>query len=94
MSDLEAAIFDSQITGHLLSGETLESTDITAAAFNADLASKLAGSHHDLSSAEEEILKAKVASKVALDGEYHPGDIIHDHLEAHMQAGLADQLMS
>jgi len=93
MSNLENAVFGGQLTGQALSGGPLEAADIMSAAHNANLASQLAGPDQHLSGTEEEILRAKIASKVALDGHYNPGDIFADQLDAHMHGQLADQFL-
>jgi hypothetical protein len=93
MSNLENAVFGAQLTGQMMSGGHLGAADITSAALNADLASKLAGTDQLLSSTEEVILRAKIASKVAMDGHYNPVDIVADHLDAHVHAQLSDDMM-
>ena len=93
MSNLENAVFGAQLTGQMMSGGQLGAADVTSAALNADLASQLAGTDQVLSSTEEAILRAKIASKVAMDGHYNPVDIVADYLDAHVHAQLSDNMM-
>jgi len=89
MSDLADAVFGGQLLGHVVAGQELTASVIADAAMNAELASHMA-IDDDLSQFEHEILQAKVASNVSLDGHYEPGNIIGDHLESQLDSDLLD----
>jgi len=94
MSDLADAVFGGQLTGHLISGEELDSSLLIDSAIKADLASQLVVENEPLGSTEKAILQAKIAQNVAADGHYDQGDLISDQLQAHLDAQLVDPFLS
>lgn len=94
MSDLVDAVFGGQLTGHLVSGEELDSSLLVNAAIKADLASQLSIDDEPMSVAEKAILQAKVAQSVADYGEYHSSEILNDQLQAHLDSQLVDPYLS
>ena len=93
MSDLAEALFGGQLTGHLISGEELDSSLLVNAAIKAQLASQLAIDDGSLGAAEKAILQAKVAQGVESDGNYDSGDLLNDKLQAHLDARLVDHFL-
>lgn len=94
MSDLADALFSGQLTGHLISGEELDSALLIESAIKADLASQLVVENQPLGSTEKAILQAKIAQNVAADGHYDQGDLISHQLQAHLDAQLVDPFLS
>jgi hypothetical protein len=90
VSDLADALFSGQLTGHLISGEELDSSLLANTAIKAELASQLAIDDGPLGSTEKSILQAKVAQSVVADGDYNSGDLLNDQLQAHLDAQLVD----
>ena len=89
MSDLADAVFGGQLLGHVIAGQELTASVITDAAINADLASQMVV-EEDLSTAQHQILQAKVSQTVMLNDQYDPANIIGDSLEADLFADTAD----
>jgi hypothetical protein len=90
MSDLADAVFAGQLTGHLISGEELNSSLLVNAAIKAELASELAFEDGQLGTSEKAILQAKVAQDVASNGNYDTADLLNDQLQAQMDAELVN----
>jgi hypothetical protein len=93
MSDLADAVFGGQLLGHVIAGEELTTSVITDSAMTADLASHLVVKD-DLSTAEHQIIQAKVSQAVIFDGRYDPSHIIVDHLDAEQCVGAEGPLLS
>jgi hypothetical protein len=94
MSDLADAVFSGQLTGHLISGEELDSSLLIDSAIKADLASQLVVGNEPLGDTEKAILEAKIAQNVAADGHFDQGDFMSDQLQAHLDAQLVDPFLS
>ena len=93
MSDLANAVFGGQLIGHAIGGEELTASVVTNAAITADLASNLVQAEDGLSGVEAEILRAKIVQHVASEGDYSPQSIIHDQLEAQIEADIVDGII-
>ena len=93
MSDLADAVFGGQLMGHVIAGDELTSSVIQDAAMKASLADGLSVVDETLSDVESEILQSKIAHTVAEEGHYSTTDLMHDQLEAELDAGLAEGLM-
>jgi len=94
MSDLADAVFGGQMLGHAISGEPLTTAAVTHAAMTADLASVIAVDGDHMSGTEHDILQAKIAQSVAMHGDYNPGEIMNDHLHAHIDANLIHDFLA
>jgi hypothetical protein len=92
MSDLADAVFGGQLLGHVIAGEELTTSVITNAAINADLATHLVPDDY-LSPVQHEILQAKVVGHVVDGGSYSQVSIIQDHLDAQIDADIAEYFM-
>ena len=93
MSDLANAVFGGQLMGHVIAGDELTSSVIQDAAMKASLADGLSVTDESLSDVESELLQSKVAQTVAEEGHYSTTDLVHDQVEAELDAGLAEGLM-
>lgn len=93
MSDIADAVFGGQLLGHVIAGEELTASVITDAAMTADLASHLVP-EDELSTAEHQILQAKVCQDVMLSGQYDPAHILVDSLETNLSVDAADPFLS
>lgn len=93
MSDLADAVFEGQLLGHVIGGEQLTTSVIADAVMTADLASNLVV-EDKLSTAEHQIIQAKVSQAVVFDGQYDPSQIIDDHFNAQLFVNDADSFLS
>ena len=92
MSDLADAVFGGQLLGYVVAGQELTTSLIADAAIKADLATHLV-IDDDLSSVEQEILQAKVAGHIVNDDNYDQASIVVDHIDAGIDAGIAESLI-
>ena len=93
MSDLADAVFGGQLLGHVMAGQELTTSVIADAAMTADLASHMVVDA-DLSSVEHEVMQAKVANHVSLDGDYEASNVIGDHLDSQIASDLVEYWIS
>lgn len=93
MSDLADAVFGGQILGHVISGEELTSSFIANAAMTAELAADMVVDG-EMSSAEHQIMEAKVASRLDDSGHYDAAHVSQDLYETQTAANLVEQLLT